>query len=219
MDQKIVTLHGNCLDLLKDIPSESINLVVTSPPYDDLRTYNGFTFDFENIAKEKPFDFDWKKIFELFMKPDVIKKYDLKFKQIDEKKVRKIAKPRCMYIPEETIEYHGITQKHACANGVDPEEIITTFKADMTLTMGSLTGPRFRVVSIKSTGALLQSIDNAVPTVGATFLDSASHSFGASGVTPPTADKYSGELLYIDNKQAFTPTADQTVTMRTVIKF
>ena len=48
MDQKIVTLHGNCLDLLKDIPSESINLVVTSPPYDDLRTYDGFTFDFEN---------------------------------------------------------------------------------------------------------------------------------------------------------------------------
>ena len=52
MNQKIVTLHGNCLDLLKDIPTESINLVVTSPPYDDLRTYDGFTFDFENIAKE-----------------------------------------------------------------------------------------------------------------------------------------------------------------------
>jgi hypothetical protein len=25
--------------------------------------------------------------------------------------------------------------------------------------------------------------------------------------------------LFIDNKQAFTPTADQTVTLRTVIKF
>src|SRR5699024_12605228 len=24
----------------------------TSPPYDDLRTYNGFSFDFEGIAKE-----------------------------------------------------------------------------------------------------------------------------------------------------------------------
>jgi len=45
---------------------------------------------FKEVAKEKPFDFDWQKIFELFMKPDVLKKYDLKFKQIDEEKVKKI---------------------------------------------------------------------------------------------------------------------------------
>ena len=32
--------------------SESIDLTVTSPPYDDLRTYNGYSFDFESIAKE-----------------------------------------------------------------------------------------------------------------------------------------------------------------------
>jgi len=32
--------------------SESIDLTVTSPPYDNLRKYNGFVFDFENIAKE-----------------------------------------------------------------------------------------------------------------------------------------------------------------------
>jgi site-specific DNA-methyltransferase (adenine-specific) len=29
-----------------------IDLVVTSPPYDDLRAYNGYSFDFESIAKE-----------------------------------------------------------------------------------------------------------------------------------------------------------------------
>ena len=28
------------------------NLTVTSPPYDNLRRYNGYSFDFENIAKE-----------------------------------------------------------------------------------------------------------------------------------------------------------------------
>ncbi len=95
----------------------------------------------------------------------------------------------------------------------------TVFTADTTLTMGSLTGPRFRIVSVTSTGALLQSLDNAIPTVGATFLNSNSVGFGASGVTAPTADKYSGDLMFIDNKQAFTPTVDQTVTMRTVIKF
>lgn len=44
--------QGDCLDVLKNIASESIDLTVTSPPYDDLRLYNGYSFDFENIAKE-----------------------------------------------------------------------------------------------------------------------------------------------------------------------
>lgn len=33
--------QGDCLELMKDIPSNSIDLTVTSPPYDNLRTYNG----------------------------------------------------------------------------------------------------------------------------------------------------------------------------------
>ena len=45
-------IHGDCLELMKDIPDNIIDLTVTSPPYDNLRTYNGFSFDFENIAKE-----------------------------------------------------------------------------------------------------------------------------------------------------------------------
>ena len=44
--------HGDCLELMKDVPDNTIDLTVTSPPYDDLRTYNGFSFDFEGIAKE-----------------------------------------------------------------------------------------------------------------------------------------------------------------------
>lgn len=42
----------DCLQGLKLLDDESIDLVVTSPPYDNLRTYNGYSFDFENIAKE-----------------------------------------------------------------------------------------------------------------------------------------------------------------------
>lgn len=42
----------NCLDTMSRIDDESIDLVVTSPPYDDLRAYNGYSFDFESIAKE-----------------------------------------------------------------------------------------------------------------------------------------------------------------------
>lgn len=95
----------------------------------------------------------------------------------------------------------------------------TQFTQDMMLTMGDVDGPRFRIVAVTSTAMLLQSLDNAVPTVGATLLNPSSQTINVAGVVAPTLDKYSGDLLFIDNKQAFTPTVDQTVTMRTVIKF
>lgn len=36
---------------ISKLPDESIDLTVTSPPYDNLRVYNGHSFDFETIAK------------------------------------------------------------------------------------------------------------------------------------------------------------------------
>jgi len=42
----------DCLEGMKLLPDKSIDLTVTSPPYDNLRTYNGYTFKFEEIAKE-----------------------------------------------------------------------------------------------------------------------------------------------------------------------
>ena len=42
----------NCLDTMARMPDNFLDLTVTSPPYDNLRTYNGYDFDFENIAKE-----------------------------------------------------------------------------------------------------------------------------------------------------------------------
>jgi DNA modification methylase len=49
--------QGDCLELMKDIPDGSIDLTVTSPPYDNLRSYNGnisqWSFaKFQGIAKE-----------------------------------------------------------------------------------------------------------------------------------------------------------------------
>lgn len=44
--------NGDCLDGLRAMPDAIVDLTVTSPPYDNLRTYNGYSFDFENIAKE-----------------------------------------------------------------------------------------------------------------------------------------------------------------------
>jgi DNA modification methylase len=43
---------GDCLEVMKSLSSQSIDLTVTSPPYDNLRSYNGYSFDFENTAKE-----------------------------------------------------------------------------------------------------------------------------------------------------------------------
>ena len=42
---------GNCVDVLSEFPECSIDLTVTSPPYDKLRNYNGFEFDAERVGK------------------------------------------------------------------------------------------------------------------------------------------------------------------------
>lgn len=42
----------DCVEGMRLLPDESIDLTVTSPPYDNLRTYKGFSFDFERVARE-----------------------------------------------------------------------------------------------------------------------------------------------------------------------
>src|SRR5690606_4264596 len=41
---------GDNCEVMRTMPSESIDLVVTSPPYDDLRTYGGHDWDFYGVA-------------------------------------------------------------------------------------------------------------------------------------------------------------------------
>ena len=43
---------GDNLTLIKQLDDNSVDLTVTSPPYDNLRTYNGYSWDFEGLAKE-----------------------------------------------------------------------------------------------------------------------------------------------------------------------
>ncbi len=45
-------LLGDSATRLSEIPANSIDLTVTSPPYDNLRNYKGFEFDFETVARE-----------------------------------------------------------------------------------------------------------------------------------------------------------------------
>ena len=44
--------NENCLDTMKLMPNNFVDLTVTSPPYDNLRTYKGFDFDWKAIIKE-----------------------------------------------------------------------------------------------------------------------------------------------------------------------
>ena len=41
----------DCVEFMQRMPENSIHLTVTSPPYDDLRDYDGYEFDFREIAK------------------------------------------------------------------------------------------------------------------------------------------------------------------------
>ena len=43
---------GDNVEILKGLDINSIDLTVTSPPYDDIRNYNGYSFDFESLAKQ-----------------------------------------------------------------------------------------------------------------------------------------------------------------------
>ena len=40
------------LETMAKMPDCFVDLTVTSPPYDNLRDYNGYSFDFEAVAKE-----------------------------------------------------------------------------------------------------------------------------------------------------------------------
>ncbi|TFH31270.1 MAG: site-specific DNA-methyltransferase [Promethearchaeota archaeon] len=47
-----VIICGNNAEILAQIPEDYVHLTVTSPPYDKLRDYHGFNFDFRAIAAE-----------------------------------------------------------------------------------------------------------------------------------------------------------------------
>lgn len=42
----------DCVKGMSRLPDSSVDLTITSPPYDNMRTYNGFSWDFEATAKE-----------------------------------------------------------------------------------------------------------------------------------------------------------------------
>jgi DNA modification methylase len=43
-------IQGDCVEVMKSFDEGSIDLTLTSPPYDNLRNYKGYVFPFEEIA-------------------------------------------------------------------------------------------------------------------------------------------------------------------------
>ena len=45
-------IEGNCVEVMKQFDDNVIDLTLTSPPYDNLRSYKGYVFPFEEIAQQ-----------------------------------------------------------------------------------------------------------------------------------------------------------------------
>ena len=45
-------IQGDCEKVMAEFPAECIDLVVTSPPYDGLRNYKEYSFNFEGVARQ-----------------------------------------------------------------------------------------------------------------------------------------------------------------------
>ena len=49
MDYQLI--NADCADVLPGIYEGKVDLILTSPPYDGMRTYSGTKFNFERVAE------------------------------------------------------------------------------------------------------------------------------------------------------------------------
>ena len=92
------------------------------------------------------------------------------------------------------------------------------FTNDMLINIVGETA-EYRIVAVESTKALIQSLSNDTPSISDVFENADGDTFAVTSVTNPTVDKYSGDLWFIDNKNAFTPTSTQSITARSILDF
>jgi len=44
---------ADCVEFMRSMQADFVDLTVTSPPYDELRDYNGYDFDCAAVAREE----------------------------------------------------------------------------------------------------------------------------------------------------------------------
>ena len=47
--KKNILYNEDCLKTMQRLPKNCIDLVVTSPPYDDMRKYKGYSFNLKKV--------------------------------------------------------------------------------------------------------------------------------------------------------------------------
>jgi len=91
-----------------------------------------------------------------------------------------------------------------------PDGIIAT--SDSTKSLLTITSVTNKILVISRNGS--------IPEIGDEFFNAAgSNSFTITDITEPDINKFSGEVLFIDNRTAFYSSEEQTVIFRTYIKF
>jgi hypothetical protein len=110
---------------------------------------------------------------------------------------------------------------HVIAGAFPYDEI----NADDVLT--DIDGNRFFVIAkppeepVGVLSLLVLAADNINPVVGGRIFygeGGDGNSVALTSVTNPTADKYSGDIMFINNRASFQPTDEQTVSIKTVIR-
>lgn len=109
---------------------------------------------------------------------------------------------------------YSVTCSGSSGNDIDLDMLI--YDAD---------NKEYRVVSkVEGTGSvslLLQSLDNEPLSIGKTLyydVGITQKTLSVSSYADPTVNKYSGNLMFIDNRNLFKPSSDQTVSIKTTIR-
>lgn len=113
-------------------------------------------------------------------------------------------------------EYYRNISGSACwvING---QFLASSFSVDDILVQAS-NGARFVIVALKDDNMLVHAIDGLPPVVG-TQVGSGGITFTINALTEPDIDKYSGDILFLDNRLAFTVSEEQAVTLKTILRF
>lgn len=99
-----------------------------------------------------------------------------------------------------------------CASVIDQSK----FFPDVKLNTGQ---NEYYIVSVQDDKILITSILNHTPIVGDIFSTQSAGNITAIEIIQPTIDKYSGTMIFIDNRNAFTTSSTQRLSLRTTIKF
>jgi hypothetical protein len=92
----------------------------------------------------------------------------------------------------------------------------TKFYPDLKLNTGN---KEYIIVAVEGSKILVSTPKNSVPVLGETLTSPNLDTITPIEITEPSIDKYSGNLLFIDNRNAFSTTVDQSLSLRTTIMF